>query len=360
MKNQHFGIEIEFTGITRSHAADIVAQYFSTSYQYIGGGYSAYEVKDQQDRQWKLVFDSSIKGMKGRRSTADRDYKCELVSPICDYEDIEHIQQIVRNLREADARVNDSCGIHVHVDASRHDARTLRNITNIMYSKEDLLYKALGVQVSRQFRYCNKVDERFIQDLNRKKPKSLSQLQSIWYEGRPNRANSHYDNSRYHALNLHSVFSKGTIEFRLFNGTLHAGKIKSYIQLSLAISHQALTQTKSSRIKTQSTNEKYTFRTWLLRLGLIGSEFKTARTHLLSNLEGCIAWKNPNQALEQKERLRMKRESEATTVHESVQEHDCSDQNQSNNFEPEREIDENYAEALGEVGIEMGFHNGMM
>lgn len=42
-------------------------------------------------------------------------------------------------------------------------------------------------------------------------------------------------NSRYHGLNLHSVFSKGTIEFRMFNSTLHAGEVKSYIQLCLLI-----------------------------------------------------------------------------------------------------------------------------
>ena len=72
-----------------------------------------------------------------------------------------------------------------------------------------------------------------------------------------------YDESRYHALNLHSVFSKGTIEFRMFNSTLHAGEVKSYIQLCLAISHQALVQRGASRMKTHPENEKYTFRTWL-------------------------------------------------------------------------------------------------
>jgi hypothetical protein len=92
------------------------------------------------------------------------------------------------------------------------------------------------------------------------------------------------------------VFSKGTCEWRLFNGTTHAGKIKSYIQLCLAISHQALTQKSASRQKTASSNEKYTFRTWLLRLGMIGDEFKTARLHLLEHLDGCIAWKDPEQA----------------------------------------------------------------
>ena len=85
---------------------------------------------------------------------------------------------------------------------------------------------------------------------------------------------------------------------------------RSYIQFCLAISNQALTQKKASRRKTQSTNEKYTFRTWLLRLGMIGDEFKTARLHLLKNLDGCIAWKDPAQAERQKERLRIKREEE--------------------------------------------------
>lgn len=97
------------------------------------------------------------------------------------------------------------------------------------------------------------------------------------------------------------------IEFRLFNGTLHAGKVKSYIQLCLAISHQALAQKRALPAKTLSENEKYTFRTWLLRLGLIGEEFKTARMHLLKNLEGNIAWKDPAQAEAQKERLRAER-----------------------------------------------------
>ncbi|HQK35719.1 MAG TPA: amidoligase family protein, partial [Spirochaetales bacterium] len=118
--------------------------------------------------------------------------------------------------------------------------------------------------------------------------------------------------------NLHSVFQKGTIEFRLFNSTTHAGKIKAYIQLCLAISAQALNQRCASRQKTRSTNEKYTFRTWLLRLGLIGDEFKTARLHLLEHLDGCIAWKDPAQALRQKERLRQKKEKELAEAAQSA------------------------------------------
>lgn len=310
MRSQRFGIEIEMTGISRAAAAKVIAGYFDTTATHVGGFYDSYAVRDGQGRQWKVMSDSSIHPQTSRGSTSNSDYKVEFVSPICRYEDIEPLQEIIRKLRAAGAKANDSCGIHVHVDASAHNVKTLRNIVNIMAAKEDLLYKALKVEVERQY-YCQKADTRFLDSMNNRRPKTMDELERIWYNGRSGR-NDHYDSSRYHALNLHSVFSKGTIEFRLFNSTLHAGEVKSYIQLCLAISHQALVQKGASRTRTQSPNEKYTFRTWLLRLGLIGDEFKTARLHLLKNLDGNIAWRDPAQAEAQKERLAAKRLAEET------------------------------------------------
>ena len=309
MKNQRFGMEIEMTGITRAKAAQIIAGYFNTTATHVGGVYDAYSVRSSDGRQWKLVSDASIHCETARGITSSKLYSVEFVTPICHYQDIETVQEIVRQLRHAGAKVNNSCGIHVHVDASTHNVKTLRNIVNIMASKEDLLYKALDVQVHREH-YCKKADTRFLDEMNYKRPKSINELESIWYNGRDGKWN-HYDRSRYHGLNLHSVFSKGTIEFRLFNSTLHAGRVKTYIQLCLAISNQALHQKGASRTKTQSTNEKYTFRTWLLRLGMIGEEFKTARTFLLENLEGNIAWRDPAQAEAQKERLAQQRLAES-------------------------------------------------
>ena len=312
MKEQRFGIEIEMTGITREKAAQVCAAYFGTSSQYIGSGYSAYAALDNWGRQWKFMSDASIDAQRkdgGERVPASAEYRTEMVSPICRYEDIIPIQEMIRKLKENGAITNGSCGIHVHIDASPFDARTLRNITNIMASKEDLIYKALGVSVARQHRWCQPVEQRFLEELNRRRPRSMQDVERIWYDG-DSRRHTHYDDSRYHCLNLHSVFQKGTVEFRLFNGTLHAGKIKAYIQFCLAIGAQALNQSCASRRKTQTTNEKYTFRTWLLRLGLNGDEFAPARQHLLANLPGCIAWRDPAQAEAQKERLRQKKEKE--------------------------------------------------
>lgn len=317
MRNQKFGIEIEMTGITRATAAKIIAGYFGTQATHVGGIYDTYTVRDNNNRQWKIVSDASISCQNGNNRAASRDYSVEFVSPICRYGDIETVQELVRKLRTGGAKINNSCGIHVHVDAFAHTPQTLRNIVNIMASKEDLLYKTLQVQVSREH-YCKKADTRFLEALNNKRPKTMSEVERLWYNGSSGRYD-HYDNSRYHALNLHSVFSKGTIEFRMFNSTLHAGEVKSYIQLCLAISHQALVQHSASRIKTQPENEKYTFRTWLLRLGLIGDEFKTARMHLLKNLEGNIAWRDPAQAEAQKAKLAAKRQAESEKLYTTEQ-----------------------------------------
>ncbi len=305
IQDYNFGIEIEMTGLTRAKAAEVVAGYFGTVPEHIGGTYDKYGVRDTQGRLWQLVSDSSIQTYRKAHGNIqpvnDRAYQVELVSPICQYPDIETIQELVRALRRNNALSNASTGIHVHVDASHFDANSLRNLTNIMRSKEDILYKALQVGPTRESGYCRKVDEDFLMRLNESKPKTREELKQLWYNG-DDGSGDHYHSSRYKGLNLHSVFQKGTVEFRIYNGTTHAGKIKTYIQLSLAICSQALTQKSARFVRTQSTNEKYTFRTWLLRLGLIGEEFKTARLHLLAHLDGNIAWKDPSQVERQQAR----------------------------------------------------------
>lgn len=300
MKTQRFGIEIEMTGLTRKRASEVIAEYFGTTSRYVGTGYDTYSATDRTGRVWKCMSDSSITCQKktesGRKCIAGREYAVEVVSPILEYDDIADLQEVVRRLRQAGAFVNKSCGIHIHVDATRcHNPSTLRNLVNLMAQKEDILYKALQVD-SQRLSYCKKVNERLIEVINKKKPQTMSELADMWYEGSHGSRSEHYNDSRYRGLNLHSTFTKGTIEFRIFNSTLHAGEIKAYIQFCLAVSHQALTQKKASCKRSVSDNEKYNMRCWLLRLGLIGDEFKTCRHHLTKNLTGDSAWRHGRSA----------------------------------------------------------------
>jgi hypothetical protein len=87
-------------------------------------------------------------------------------------------------------------------------------------------------------------------------------------------------------LNLNSLFFRGTLEFRYFNGTLHAGEVKAYAAKALSARSAS-----SKRREFNLATAKYDFRVVLLHLGLIGDEFKTARLHLTKRLAGSAAWK---------------------------------------------------------------------
>ena len=315
IKDQRFGVEVEFTGITREDAAQALAGYFGTSARHMGGSYDKWVVKDTEGKDWALMSDASIKGERktesGYRITENTAYHVEMVTPILTYPEIEKLQECVRQVRHAGAKANASCGIHVHVDASNHNRQSLKNLIGIMYSKEDILFKALQVKESRVLRWCKKVREPMLQKarkLSSDETKDLTALESIWYEGFNHNTHEHYNATRYYALNLHSVFYRGTVEWRCFNSTLHAGEVRAYVNLCLAISAQAIKQRSTVMRKTASENELFTFRVWLVRLGLNGDEFKTTRDHLLKHLEGDRAWRFDKDSYEVNKKKKKHRE----------------------------------------------------
>ena len=304
MKKQTIGVEVEMNGITRKNAAKVAAEFLGTGiYECTAGrnGYSTWSAWDDDRREWKFQKDTSIHG--------NDDEKCELVTPILEYRDIETLQGLLRALRKAGAKSSASrgCGVHIHVglksEAGDHTAQTLTNLANIMAAHEEQIGRAIKIAQSRTESYCRTVDPEFLKNLNAAKPRTMTQLADIWYKG--NNANyrrdEHYNSSRYHMLNLHASFTKGTIEFRLFQfdepdgkkkGGIHCGQLKAYIQLCLAMSQLAKELKHASPKPQQRENEKYAFRCWMLRLGFIGDEFKTARTLLLKNVSGNGAWRN--------------------------------------------------------------------
>lgn len=316
IKDQCFGVEVEMTGITRRQAADALAAYFGTTPQYLGTYYDTWGVTDPEGKVWKLMSDSSIRAERktagGYESIGDREYQVEMVTPKLTYAELSKLQECVRRVRKAGAKANTSCGIHVHVDASNHNRQSLKNLIGIMYSKEDILFKALQVDPARASEYCQKVREPMLRQartLSSDETKDLTQLEQVWYEGSVENTD-HYNWTRYYALNLHSVFYRGTVEWRCFNSTLHAGKVAAYVNLCLAISAQAIAQRSTVMRKTHSENELFTFRVWLVRLGLNGEEFKHTRDHLLAHLEGDRAWRHDKDSYAVNQKKKKQRERE--------------------------------------------------
>lgn len=296
MRDQTFGVEVEMNNITRENAAQIAAEFFGTGrYAYTGmtDGYRTWSAWDAQDRKWKFSRDCSIAG--------PDDCKCEMVTPILKYEDIETLQELLRQLRHAGAKSDASrgCGVHIHVGADGHNAKTLRHLANIVYSHEELIIPALGISDYRLSHYCKTVDPEFIKRVNEKKPRTMAEMADVWYDsqGCNYGRNEHYNNSRYHMLNLHATFTKGTIEFRCFQfdtptghrSGIHAGKVKAWVQFCLAVSQMAKEAKASRPLRSQTDNQKYAMAGWLCRMGLTGEEFSTLRKVFNEKLTGNAA-----------------------------------------------------------------------
>ena len=299
-KKQTIGVEIEMNGITRSRAAKVAAEFFGTGrYKDTAArnGYCTWSAWDSDGREWKFQRDVSIEGPDSE--------KCELVTPVLTYADMELLQELVRQLRHAGAKsdAGRGCGVHIHIGAKGHTPQSLRNLANIMAGHESLIAEALNLDGRRMSRYCRTVDPRFLEQLNKKKPQTMAQLADIWYasHGAGYNRSAHYNDSRYHMLNYHATFTKATVEFRLFqfdrpadgkrNG-LHAGQLKGYIQFCLLLSQMEKELKSASPKPQQHENPKYAMRTWLLRLGFIGDEFKTAREVLTRRLSGDASFRN--------------------------------------------------------------------
>jgi hypothetical protein len=202
------------------------------------------------------------------------------------------VQEIVRALHAAGARADASCGIHIHIDGARFDAKELTSLTKIIHKQERLIEAALGIQPHRLARYCRPIDPAFIERIESRRPRTVAEVNAAWY-GRQVFSPARYDQSRYHAVNLNSYFYRKTIEFRYFEGTTHAGKVKAYVQFCLALAAKALgaKSASSRRREYNPATAKYDFRVFLLGLGMVGDEFKTARLHLLARMGGSAAWK---------------------------------------------------------------------
>jgi len=285
IKTQKFGVEIELTGLTRATAINTLADT-------LGYPASGNTVRDTKGRYWKIVSDASI------RPTMYGD-GIEVVSPILSYDDIELVQSVLRALRMKGAIANDSCGIHVHVDGANHTPLSLKNVMNFMCARQDLIYEALAVKENR-IEYCKKICPALNKKFKRIKDLTRANMKDAWYSAanhnynsRYDRSDEHYNQTRYQCLNLHSYFYRGTVEFRMFNGTTHAGELKAYIQFALAVSAWAITANDSNVFKnighyTAEQKADIMVKVLTKRLKMIGAEFKTARLHLTKNLKARV------------------------------------------------------------------------
>jgi hypothetical protein len=283
-----FGVELETVQKTRKTVATAICSVVGGEARHVDGhgSYDPWIVVDRLDRIWNVVADASL-------SNVPSNLRAEVVSPILTYSDIPELQEVVRAVRKCGAQVDEKCGLHLHVGTEGFDGRALANLAKTFYKYEPLIIAALGVNEQRMHQYAKPLSPEFIVRLQRLRSRTKDEVNRAWY-GEFNNNPTRYCSSRYQTMNLNSVFYRGTVEFRMFEATLHAGKAKAAIQFSLALCAKALNSRGASSRKREfdATSARYDFRVFLLRLGLIGDEYATARKHLLAAMPGDTAWKH--------------------------------------------------------------------
>lgn len=178
-------------------------------------------------RGWKATSDGSIHADAGCSPV-------EVVSPVLRGSDgLAQLAAMAVKLNAMGAKVNRSCGFHVHVgfDAANEAAALVRMIF-ITANVEDGLFAATGSPSRTNNGFCKSVKTDFRPVSVGAVPRNLRGVQ----------AKCPFVNDRYHVLNLQNLLTgrQPTVEFRVFAGTTNGTKMRAYVQLALGIVQLAL------------------------------------------------------------------------------------------------------------------------
>ncbi|MBM6830317.1 amidoligase family protein [Anaerotignum lactatifermentans] len=243
MRWKKYGVEMDVTGITRKAAAEILADLFQTDYKFQSED-NSYEVKDGAEKTWRIFSSDSIKAERynGEKVVgANYMYQVKLLSPFLYENEFPMLEKALEQLELRGAIVNDSTKMNLLLDVSGVEnwEQYQTNLGNLSESKGELFQKALGV--------------------------SFAQVADTGQE-------------------------KGIISFPYFKSTLHQKELLSDIQFAQIVSSFVENNRTVSQKKSENQNDKFMMRTWLVRAGMVGEEYKFARKMLTKNLEGNSAW----------------------------------------------------------------------
>lgn len=206
------GVEIECFGFRKSVVREALQRKGVLSIE------TGYDHNDQK-KAYKLGHDGSIMG----------ENSCEVVSPIL--KNLKSLKVVCDTINEHGARVNRSCGLHIHLGA---ESLTLDQWVRVIknYARIEAIIDSF-MAISRRGNnngYCKSIVEAAdrLSDIC-----SFQQIEAA------------FRCDRYHKVNVMSFRRHKTIEFRQHQGTTDFAKIKMWAEfltalVNYSIDHEAL------------------------------------------------------------------------------------------------------------------------
>lgn len=242
-----YRVSIAMLGVDCAQTAAIVARCLPGG-QVHKDGEETWLVEDCLGRTWAVIDGADdIDAMFEK----PRD-RCVLVSPLLAYEDMDGLLCPLREVRSATGvEGGPSCGMRVFAFLGEGNWQAKVNLQNLFCSKRALLFRALKT------------------DLEAFRPRAQERIDRIVFGGE----------------DLCEVFPYDAAS------SLDPDEAKATLQLALAAAAQAVNQERVSAKPGKAENERYAFRCWMVRMGLIGDEYKPMRRRFLKRLPGDSATK---------------------------------------------------------------------
>lgn len=232
-RGRTFGVEIEFTELSERQILTLEEKLTEAGIE------TKYEGYNHITRPiWKIVTDGSVRNSKHRCGF-------ELVSPpLKGIEGLEALKKAIEVLNANGAKVNRSCGLHVHHDAGRWGVKEFKNAYRLYSRMEQTIDEAMPKsRRSSNNYYCKSNRSKMETELDLFEAcETVNDLRIFW------------DSDRYYKLNMESWYRHGTIEFRQHSGTTEADKILNWVVFTQLI----VTRAENSRkLKVSFDDKRY-------------------------------------------------------------------------------------------------------
>lgn len=203
----------------------------------------------------------------------------------------------------ADAEPEPNSGFPLNASISfplaDHTVQSLTNLICMIHSRGALLSKATsGVFAA---------DKSLVDEISKHEFRSVHELIAFireWGETNPPLTGIFFDSDK--------------LTFDGFGEAQDADHVQTFMKLAGAMNRMALTQKRVQAKDVDDSNEKYSLRVWLIRLGLNGADCKADRKLLMENLSGHSAFRNDAERERWEAKQKAKREAakEARTTEE--------------------------------------------
>lgn len=157
----------------------------------------------------------------------------------------ECVERMNGSLRGVKAVVNESCGMHIHLDGRGISLQSRREFPTALLQLwkahlifEDVIMSFLPYK-RRRNDFCRPMNESF-KLVEIETCSSVLDAEKLWYKERTyneirEAKGHHYHSSRYFGVNFHSLLGHGHLEIRYHSGTINSKKILEWANLHALI-----------------------------------------------------------------------------------------------------------------------------